>query len=106
MLKFLATTAIALSASQAGAEEYVCNDFYARDYPSIRVSLGEKTVTVQWDRYKETYEVAITKNFGVLMESAIVSKRELIPYARTRVDGAEALIFNAMVFFHNCEDPH
>ena len=107
MLRIFAAGLIAAFASTAAAEE--CNFYAARDYPAIKLIEDGKTVTVKWEGYSETYEKTITKPFGVLMEGAFDPKDKNAAthiFTRTKVGGKGAIIFDSLIFYPACEDPH
>lgn len=96
----------AISGNVAAAD---CNFYAARDYPAIKLVEDGKTVTVKWERYSETYEKTITKPFGVLMEGAFDPKDKAAAphiFTRTDVGGKGAIIFDSLIFYPACEDPH
>lgn len=106
MLRFFAAM---LSAAIAGTAAADCNFYAARDYPAIKLIEDGKTVTIKWERYSETYEKTITKPFGVLMEGAFDPEDKTAAthiFTRTKVGGKGAIIFDSLIFYPACEDPH
>lgn len=107
MLRTFAAGLFAAIASNAAANG--CNFYAARDYPEIKLVEDGKTITIKWERYSETYEKTVTKQFGVLMEGAFDhedSKAGAHIFTRTDVGGKGAIIFDSLIFYPACEDPH
>ena len=107
MLRIFAAALLAAIASNAAAAE--CNFYAARDYPAIKLIEDGKTVTVKWERYSETFEKTVTKPFGVLMEGAFDPEDKTAAshiFTRTDVGGKSAIIFDSLIFYPVCEDPH
>lgn len=96
LLSFLLLTA-------APATPEACHIFAARDYPGMKLSEDDKTISIVWERYYETYMKVITKPFGVLQEAGVEDDGKTVHvFSRTKVDGKEALIFESMIFFPDC----
>ena len=88
------------------APPQACSIYEARDYPSIKLEEHEKTITVVFDQFNETFGKVTTKPFGALLEGAVEEDGKTVhPFSRTRVDGKDAIIFSSMVFFPNCPQP-
>lgn len=95
-----------LIASSAAPPE-ACNIYAARDYPSIKLSEDDRTITIVFDQFNETFQKVVTKPFGVLQEAGVEEdgKTEHV-FSRTKVDGMDAIIFSSMVFFPDCPKGH
>jgi len=93
----LFSAAFTLSAS-------ACDRYVARDYSTVRMEESEKAFTVSWGRYAETYPKAISKNFGVLMESAaFLSDPKADTHYITRDKLTGDVIFDSIVFIPACD---
>ncbi len=92
---------ILIAASSAPAE--ACTIYAARDYKSIKLEEHEKTITVVFDQFNETFQKVTTKPFGALQEGALAEDGTTVyAFSRTKVDGKDAIIFSSIIFFPNC----
>lgn len=98
-------TLFLIAASSAPPE--ACNRYAARDYPSIKLEEHEKTITVVYDAWNDTYQKVVAKPLGALIEGAVSDDGKFFHvFARTKVDGMEAIIFSSIVFFPDCPAGH
>lgn len=99
MIATLMSLLIAASTAPAAP----CNIYAARDYQSIKLEEHEKTITVVFDQFNETFQKVITKPFGALQEGALADDGTTIyVFSRAKVDGKDAIIFSSMIFFPDC----
>ena len=98
-------TLFLIAASSSPPE--ACNIYTARDYRHIKLEEHEKTITVVFDQFNETFSKVTTKPFGVLQEAGVEEDGKTVHvFSRTKVDGMEAIIFSSMVFFPDCPKGH
>lgn len=96
-------TLFALLLTASSATPDACNIYAARDYRSIKLEEHEKTITVVFDQFNETFQKVTTKPFGALQEGAVAEDGKTVhAFSRTKVDGKDAIIFSSMVFFPDC----
>jgi hypothetical protein len=94
-------TALLLTSSAATPD--ACNLYAARDYPSIKLEEREKTMTIAFDDFNETFQKVVIKPFGSLLEGAVLEgDPDVHSFSRTKVDGKDAIIFESMIFFPDC----
>ena len=105
MLKALLVIAIALLAPAAHAADE-CNDFVLDFGDRVKFIYQPKYVALIQDGQVLTYETAIEKINGQLMEAVIIQAKApsiTIPFQMVEIDGKRKLIYNSQIFEPDCD---
>lgn len=99
--------ALAMLPTQALALTSTCNQYVARDAPTVKFKEDAQTFTVSFERYEETYMKVITKTFGMLIEGGIEKNGTPNPrqhyLIRENLQGIPTIILDSIIFVPDCD---